>query len=296
MSHLLSCLLSNVSLFIYGPIGSGKTTLLRSTVEEFNSPNQVKAIYVDGVLHQTTNSILREVVSALNSLSGIPKSTSSLIEKLQKRAKGKRLTVCIDHFERLKEVDVVDKILSLDAQKNLSVGLVLTANSKECFNRLSGQARSEIASILRIPRYSPDQVYEILFRRAGLALKKGSCDKAVIKEVSEKCEGNMTRALSLLKASVAEVESQKRNLILLTDVPDCLGDEPELGEDEQTLLQIMKERKRLTSSDLHQLYRQRARQPKSRRSFREFMRRLKDRDFVRFIGTKRWRAYEYCGD
>ena len=137
-SHLLSCLLNSVNLFIYGSVGSGKTTLLKSTIEEFNSASKAKAVYVDGILHQTTNSILRKVVSALSSLSAIPKSTSSLIEKLQKRAKGKRLIVCIDHFERLKDVNVVDKILSLDAQKNLSLGLVLTASSKECLNQLSG--------------------------------------------------------------------------------------------------------------------------------------------------------------
>jgi hypothetical protein len=134
-----------------------------------------------------------------------------------------------------------------------------------------------------------------LLERAELALKPGSCGKAVIKEISKRSEGNMTLALSLLKASAARVEGVKGGRILITDITDCAGDEPKLGEDERILYQILKKHKRLPSSKLHRLYCERARHPKSQRSIRKYLQSLTTKRLLRAVGAKRWRFYELGG-
>jgi Cdc6-like AAA superfamily ATPase len=65
-AQLLNCLSNNLNTFVHGPVGSGKTTLLKSVIEEFNSGNSVKAVYVDATLYQTTNSILQEILCKIS--------------------------------------------------------------------------------------------------------------------------------------------------------------------------------------------------------------------------------------
>lgn len=120
-AQLLRFLSNSIKTFIHGPVGSGKTTLLKSAIEEFNSGSNTKAVYVDATLYQTTNSILQEILSTVSPLSTIPKSNSQLIHRLLARAERTRMVVCIDHFERVKEVSVVDKLLSL------GIGLILVS-------------------------------------------------------------------------------------------------------------------------------------------------------------------------
>jgi len=87
---LLKFLLNGINTFIYGTVGSSKTTLLKSIIEELNSVNNAKVIYVDATLHQTTNSILREVLSSISPLSAISKSNSYLINRLKEKLRNRK--------------------------------------------------------------------------------------------------------------------------------------------------------------------------------------------------------------
>lgn len=289
-AQLLRFLSNNVNTFIHGPVGSGKTTLLKSTIEEFNSGNSTKAVYVDATLYQTTNSILQEILSTVSPLSTIPKSNSQLIHRLLARAKRTKMIVCIDHFERVKEVSVVDKLLSL------GIGLVLVSQDKGCFKRLSKSTRSRIASSLRIPKYTQDQVRDILFERAEMALKEGCYGKSFIKKIAERSKGNIALGISLLKACVTKAEGEKRKSILESDIPASIVNNPKLTDDEHTIFDILKGKGRVPASKLYRIYSELAKYPKGRRAFREYMRRLRAMGLVRAIGEKRWRIYEFCGE
>lgn len=67
--------------------------------------------------------------------------------------------------------------------------------------------------------------------------------------------------------------------------------EAELSMDEKILLEILEKQRKLSSKELYLLFRQ-----KRRGSFQEFKRsliRLCSKGFVRSIGDKRWRKYEF---
>ena len=285
-AKLLRALLNDVNTFIYGPSGSGKTALLKLTIEEFNSMNKARAVYVDAALCQTTNSILKEILSNLNPLSAIPRSNSYLIERL--RRMGKRMTVCIDHFEQLKDASVIDKLLSL------GITVILVSNSRASFERLSRYAVSLIPNFLHVARYTDEQVYRILAERARQALSEGCCKSTIISSIAERSGGNATLAISLLKACIARAESENRRIVREPDIPNPIN-EQKTRDDEQILLELMKERKRLPASKLYELYVERAEKAKSERTFREYMRRLRAKGLVRALGEKRWRVYEFCG-
>jgi Cdc6-like AAA superfamily ATPase len=289
-AQLLNSLSNNVNTFVHGSVGSGKTTLLKSVIEEFNSGNGVKAVYVDATLYQTTNSILQEILSSVSPLGTIPKSNSQLIHRLNAKASRTKMIACIDHFERVKEVSVVDKLLSL------GIGLVLVSDDEKYFKRLSRSARSRIANSFQIPKYTQDQVSDILLDRTLSALKQGCYEGSLIEKIAERSKGDAALGISLLKACVTKAESDNRKSITESDIPGSVVNNPKLTDDEQMIFEILEEKRRLPASKLYRLYSEAAKFPKGRRAFREYMRKLKTMGLVRAIGEKRWRIYEFCGE
>jgi len=112
-------------------------------------------------------------------------------------------------------------------------------------------------------------------------------------EIAEVSKGNISFALNLLKTLAIKAETEGKesmdNLELGIE-PDCTYEN--LSEDEIILLEILKENKVLPAGKLFELYLQRANFPKSERSFRNYMRRLCIKGYVKSVGKKRGRFYE----
>jgi hypothetical protein len=84
------------------------------------------------------------------------------------------------------------------------------------------------------------------------------------------------------KNSIDDVEFNFEN--------DCAEDK--LSEDERTLIKILKEWKSLPAGRLFDFYREKARYPKCKRSFRNYMQGLCLKGLVKNVGEKRGRIYE----
>ena len=88
-----------VSVFIHGPPGSGKTALLKRVCIESSSMAR-RVFYLDCSLYQTVNAILREILTDRLVFS---RSNYDLLKKLQEQTRQARATVCLDHFDRVRE-------------------------------------------------------------------------------------------------------------------------------------------------------------------------------------------------
>ena len=109
-STQLSNALAVVNTFVHDPVGCGKTTLLKYVIKNYNETKKEKAIYLDCSLYQTTNAIFHEILAALNRIV-VSKSNYELTKRLKARLRhiDFGITICLDHFERLKEVETVNK-------------------------------------------------------------------------------------------------------------------------------------------------------------------------------------------
>lgn len=65
-----------------------------------------------------------------------------------------------------------------------------------------------------------------------------------------------------------------------------------LNEDERLLLEILKEKRQLSSGELFELYKQSSFPARGERSFRNYMEDLCSKGLVKAVGTNRWREYE----
>lgn len=124
-AELTNNLKNFINTFICGPCGSGKTTLVKHVVHSLNK--KVIIAYIDCSVYQTTYSVLKEIFPRSEFI--LYRSNYELIKELLKYAKERRFAVCFDNFEKLKERDLIAKLMSLnlcvilisDEEENLSL-------------------------------------------------------------------------------------------------------------------------------------------------------------------------------
>jgi len=284
----LSSALGSVNTFVYGPSGSGKTSLLKQVIDHFNTANKIRAVYIDCSLYHTTNAIFHETLTALNSII-VSKSNYELTKRLgsKTRSLDSSLTICLDHFEHLKEIETLNRILSL------GLNLIIISETYDSYRKLNQTTKASITSLIEIASYTTDQVYEILVNRAEEALEKYTYSEETIRKIAETSSGNVTLALNLLKSQALKAESEGKSSIDEVEFNlenDCPNDK--LSDDEKTLVKILGEWKSLPGGRLFEFYRERARYPKGERSFRNYMESLCLKGLVRMVGEKRGRIYE----
>ena len=127
LSELLSYFNKQVNSFIFGPVGIGKTALIKRSIKDFSG----KAIYIDCSLYQTTNAVLREVLSAISSPI-LSRSNYDLLKRLKEKTRDKRIIICLDNFEHLKDVRCI------------------ISDKEESYMRLDPFAKATITNLVRI--------------------------------------------------------------------------------------------------------------------------------------------------
>jgi len=287
LAHLSNAI-NIVNTFIHGSNGSGKTLLVKKAVEDFNVRRKGIAIYIDCCLYQTTNAIFHEILLSMNAIVS-SKSNYDLTKRLKAKMRNldSGFTICLDHFERLKEIETVNRLLSLE------VKLILVSENLETYRRLNAIGKANITNIIEIQNYSEDQAFEILLDRAREALEGGAYSENTIRKIIQNSSGNITLGLNLLKALALKTESEGKDLIEDVEYEyevDC--EHEELTADERILVNILREQKSLASNALYGFYSQKARYPKGERSFRNYMQNLCLKGLVKSIGEKRGRIYE----
>jgi len=288
LNELFMCLKNSANAFVYGPSGSGKSVMIKKAIEDFSDLSKTKAVYIDCSLYQTTNAIFHETLLFLNNIVS-SKSNYELTKRLKAKIRNldSPLTICLDHFEYLKELETLNRILSL------GVDLIIIAETYDSHRKLNQSIKASITNLIEIPSYTTDQVFEILMERAEEALEKYTYSEEAIRKIAETSSGNVKLALNLLKSQALKAESEGKDSI--DDVEfnfenDCPNDK--LSDDERTLIKILKEWKSLPGGRLFDFYREQARYPKGERSFRNYMQNLCLKGLVKNIGDKRGRIYE----
>lgn len=159
LSQLIANIKNSVNTLIVGAAGIGKTTLVKLAIDKAKT-----GIYVDCALYQTTYSVLKEIIP--NSRLILYRSNYELLKELWKKTRASRLTICLDHFENLKDKDMIGKFMSL------GLNVILASDNEDAIFMLNGSVRSNIPSIIRLQPYTVDQAFDILKNRAELALAK----------------------------------------------------------------------------------------------------------------------------
>ncbi len=275
---------NRVNTIVFGPVGSGKTALIKRDIKELATED---IRYVDCTIYDTAFSVLKETLHSASLV--LQRSNYELIKRLAKETRQKRLWICFDNFVNLKDTNIITKVMSL------GINVILVSNVERDADILSTNVLSNIPCIVKLSSYNTNQSFDILKERAQEAFGKSSFTDELLIEISERTRGNMALAINVLRTAALEAQCEKKNRIEITDLMDTLNpasNSRKLNEDESVLLEILMERKQLSSGELFALYKQRTTSSKGERSFRNYMENLCTKGFVRADGTNRWRVYE----
>ena len=264
---------NSINTFVFGPSGIGKTTLIEEIAEDVND-RLGRAVYVDCSLYPTANAVLREILTTIGSVIA-SKSNYELTKRLKEKTRKTKLIAFIDHFESLKNNDVLTILLGLD------FCICLIADSFESQRLMNLNLRVKFANLMKIDKLSDNQVSEILREKA-----RAKTDGLTIQRIVERSAGNLTLALNTLKSIEANPGRSCLEQIDLNDKALVHN------EDHSVILNILRQQNRLPSGELYNIYCQKCEFCKSERSFRNFMQTLCKQGLVKSIGDKRGRSYQ----
>ena len=209
-SELLSGMRNSANTIVVGEYGSGKTVLIKAVMKEYNDLREGRAVYVNCAIYQTTYSILKEVLPKGDLI--VYRSNYELIRELRKYIKGNKSIIILDNFDQLKDMNLIARFMSL------GVCVFLLTDSEQSLASLDTNIRSNISTTLVLPKYTPEQTFDILKSVAKKALTKISFTDEILLEISKRTEGNITLALNVLKAAAMKAESENQDKIEKTDI------------------------------------------------------------------------------
>jgi len=159
--------------------------------------------------------------------------------------------VCLDHFDRTKEPEIVTKLLGI------GLSVILVTNNEDTLDELDLRTRSFISSIIHISPYSVDEGTSILKTRAEQAFARYTFKESTLGKISEKTKGNVSLCITILRACALLAESQGRKTLEDLDLDEIRRQHDcpvRLSVDEKTLVSILEEWKSLPGNRLFQFH------------------------------------------
>jgi len=272
---ILDSIGNSVNTLVFGTQGTGKTTLIRSIVNEY-CDSIGNGIYIDCLIYQTANAILREILFSIGTLIA-SKSNYDLAKRLKERSRKLKLAIFLDHSDNLRDHEILKFLFGF------GIPVCLVSTGVNASRRLDSLLRTRIPNIVNLKTLSKEEVLQILLERAE------TIDLEILEEIAEKVNGNITLAVNLFEG--VRARNGDKSLITNFFTYQNVLEEP-FSEDCKMIMNILSQKKRLPAGELFKLYHETSDFPKSERSFRKYMEALRNRNLVRPIGNKKGRIYE----
>ncbi len=283
LEQLINNLRNNVNTLLVGPVGSGKTALIKLAIKAVQK--EAETHYVDCAIYDTQYSVLREILPKTKFM--MYKSVYELIKYLTNvlRESRHRMIVCFDNFHKLKEPEIVKKVMSL----GVNVALVGSVMRNDLV--LTENVISNVPSLVKLRNYSKEEALTIIKDRAKRAIVSNAYSDDVLELIADRTHGNITRALGILR--FACIEAQMLGKEKIDSISDHLLHNPvNLSGDEQVLLRILENKKEIHSSELYKDYSNYVIIPKGKRCFRKYLQNLRSLNFVKALGNNSARVYQ----
>ncbi|MGC9013373.1 MAG: AAA family ATPase [Thermoproteota archaeon] len=238
LSELESFYLTGIKLgsfptfLLIGPRSSGKTTLALKLAEGLRVKLGLRSIVIDCSAESSEFKIISKTINILGITSSRLKGSST--EEL--------LSFLLRYFayDKLKTLMVLDNIECLVVNKNKfllsallklnenfreasrNLALLFTANEKEFENLRQSIKEFQRVPVLRLKRYTKEQVYNIIKYRISLLPLHLKFSKSSIERLAELSTSyeDVSLALSLLSSLILEAKSTRKEEITQSDVDD----------------------------------------------------------------------------
>lgn len=281
------------NVFLVGAPGTGKTAIARWVLENYFK--EVSA-YVNCWRYRTTHQVLRKILLSIKIPVHGREPTAELINKLGKLIKKRKIIVCLDEVDRLREFDVLYTLA------RSSCGLILISTHYHALMNLANRIKSSLVlTEIEFPAYKVDELYNILKDRVEFAFRPGTLKNILIKITSVAACGDARVGLEILRKAGKKAEVMGLTKITIHEIKEAIEEASrlqkfyplhKLNEHQKIIYGVIEKNRKMPSGLLYRKYCSLVPQPVVDRAYRKYMKRLVELGLVRAEGKGRWKRYE----
>jgi Cdc6-like AAA superfamily ATPase len=277
------------NIFIYGPSGSGKTVVCRSILNEFFPKNFA---YIN-CWNKSAHKIWEEILLQIGFVVHGRESTTELLRKFVKLRK--RVVVCLDEYDRLKQVNML-----YDLIRN-GCGLILISNDGHALRKLDSRIKSGLfLNEIEFKPYSREDVLSILKERVSHGFVNGAVNPSLLSFVASVCNGDARIGLQTLKVAAKDAESKGLGSVTIEEIRSAIKSTRryklsyllrKLSDHERAIYEILRINKSVDSGKLYLEYCKAVKEPVVDRAYRKHMARMQELGLIKSDGSGRWKKY-----
>ena len=291
--------------FLYGPSGAGKTCVARYTIDRLRE--NVVALdhqYINCWEDHTRFKTLHRLLEGIDRAYDIHRQSTPRDEMLARlRDYDEPYVVILDEADQLEEKSLLYQLYRIP---NLT--MVLIANRQEdVFSELGSRlnSRLEACARIRFGRYSIDQLVTILEDRVQWGVNPGAIDAEQLELIADHAAGDARAAIGIFRhaAKVAQREGHDRITASVIDgvVSEAKSEirqktTEKLTEHQQTLYDIITNTGEITPGNLYERYCAAVSDPKTKRTVRNHLSKLREYNLIAANGANRGRSYKPVSD
>jgi archaeal cell division control protein 6 len=250
------------NVLLHGAPGIGKTAAVRHIFRELEEKtDDIVPIYINTWQKNTTYKIIIEICEQLNYKFTHNKKTEELFSIIEKDLNKKSVVFCFDEIDKVEDLDFLYMILEKIYRKTI----ILVTNYKEWFVSLDERIKSRLTvELLEFKKYNTFEINGILKNRLKYAFVPNVWTTNALDLVSKKTAelGDVRTGLYLLRESGNTAENRASKKIEIEDVKIAITkvadikpkEKSKLKEDEQIILDLIKNNSGLKIGDLFKLY------------------------------------------
>ncbi|MEW6664121.1 MAG: AAA family ATPase [Thermodesulfobacteriota bacterium] len=281
-----------INCWIYGQPGTGKTAITRYVLKQIESLAGAKVVYVNCWEKNTFYGVLDRIITELRILGPEKPATSQKLEILQRYLRDNSLVVILDDIDRPSPTERNAILYNLCNLQRL--GLVCISKSSGTVFELEERIKSRLNPVMvEFPKYSQEELLNILERKAEQALAQGKWDKGVLDRIAGLADGDARVAVQALKNAAYFAQKATSDRISELHVLEGWNDIRSMDKDRRltkltyhhTLLyDLIKDRKKVLSNELWDCYLEKCGQddkkPIATRTYPDYINELRDMGLV----------------
>jgi len=279
------------NIFVYGSPGVGKTVACKHILKELEeTTDDITQIYMNCWQTNTTYKVFLEICNVIGYKFTHNKKTEELIKIIAEKLNKKTAVFVFDEIDKAEELNFLYLLLENIYKKSI----VLITNFREWLSNLDERIKSRLtAEMLEFRPYNEIETKGILKARLEYAFAEGAWDENAFNAVAKKAWElrDIRTGLYLMKESGLIAESKSSRKITMVHVEEAIKkledfktkDKEELEDDEQEILNIIKENSGKKIGDIYKIYTEKG----GRLAYRTFQRKISNLEKNKFIMTEK---------
>jgi len=278
---------------LVGPTGTGKTIVARWILESYFRD---RSVYVNCWKYRSTHDVLKEILLGLGKIIHGRENTSDLVKMFEGVLSKKKIIVCQDEVDQVKESNVL-YILARNA-----CGLILISNHIYSLMSLDSRIRSSLAlTDINFPDCRKEEMYDILKDRVQFSFRPGTLRDDLIKIVAMISKGEARVALETLRRAGRKAEDKGLKKVTIEEIKEASREAKrlkksyllsKLNDHQRLIYEILEKKMRTASGKLYKEYCKLVSEPVVDRAYRNYMKKMADLGLVNESGKGRWKIFE----